>query len=178
MNLRNKLTKEIVGTAPVYSYEEVKQFFKTKQQAWEASEAYKELRSALLSTKTPPKIYKVVGFACASMIKSLPKQRTDRSAYQHAMLLTLRDVFSKKSEKPEPIICYAQDPSYTKIDESVLKESGVTVLDDPKAFLVVDDSTVVVSCAANVPVKEIISDLARPAVMIWDRVYKDESKVM
>jgi hypothetical protein len=52
----------------------------------------------------------------------------------------------------------------------ILRENGITVLDDPEGFLEVDDSTLVISCAAQVPVKQITLDLARPAAMIWDRI--------
>jgi hypothetical protein len=76
------------------------------------------------------------------------------------------------------ILGYAQDPAYTKIDESVLEGPETTVLDDPRVFLEVDDSTVVISCAAGLPVKQIISDLAPPAVMILDRIYENEPEVI
>ena len=91
--------------------------------------------------------------------------------------MTLRDVLGKKGN-PDRIICYAQDPAYTETYKSVLEGSGITVLDDPKAFLEVDDSTVVISCAAELPVKQIISDLAQPAIMIWDGIYDDEPEII
>lgn len=71
------------------------------------------------------------------------------------------------------IACYAQDPAYTKIDRLVLEGSGIGILDDPQAFLEADESTVVFSCAADLPVKQIISDLARPAMMIWEKLSMD-----
>lgn len=76
------------------------------------------------------------------------------------------------------ITCYVQDPAYSDIDKSLLEGYKITALDDPKAFLAVDDATVVVSCAADVSVRQIISDLARPAILIWDRVCNEESKVI
>jgi len=168
MDLRNKFTKELVSTASAQPREEVEKFFKTIRQTWDASEPCKQLRSTLASTKTPFEISKIVGFACASIVYSHQELWVHRSAFQHALILTLRDVFGQTGN-PGRIICYAQDPAYTEIDKSVLEGSGITVLDDPKAFLEVDDSTVVISCGANVPVKQIISDIARPAIMIWDR---------
>jgi SRR1 len=179
MDLRNKFTKEAVSPAPAQSREEVENFFQTMRQAWEASEPCKRLRSTLVSTKTPFRISKIVGLACAPIADSRPERWAHRSAFQHALILTLHTVFDKKNKgRPDRIRCYAQDPAYTEIDESILKESGITVLDNPQAFLEVDDFTVVVSCAPNVPVKQIISDLARPAVMIWDRIGEDEPEVL
>ena len=128
--------------------------------------------------KTPVDISKIVGLGWASIAYSHQEQWAHWSAFQHALILTVRDVLGKKKGNPNRIICYAQDPAYTKIDKSVLEGSGITVLDDPKAFLEVDDSTVVISCAADLPIKQIISDLARPAVMIWNRIYEDEPEVI
>ncbi len=148
------------------------------RQRWEASEPCKQLRSALVSAKTPFDIGKIMGLACAPMVSSHQEQWARRSAFQHALILALRDILGKMNGNIDRIICYAQDPAYTKNDESVLQGSGITVLDGPQAFLEVDGSTVVISCAANVPAKQIISDLARQAVMIWDRIYENEPEVI
>ena len=177
MDLRNKFTKELVSTTLTRPREEVEKFFKTMRQAWDSSEPCKQLRSTLVSTKTPFEISKIIGLTCAPIAYTHQERWSRRSAFQHALTLTLRDVLGKKNGNSDGIICYAQDPAYTKIDKSVLEGSGITVLDDPKAFLEVDDSTVVISCAADLPVKQIVSDLARPAVMIWDRIYEDEPDV-
>jgi hypothetical protein len=42
------------------------------------------------------------------------------------------------------ITCYGQDPVYSDVDRAVLEQSGITILNDPEAFLEVDDSTVVI----------------------------------
>jgi hypothetical protein len=63
-----------------------------------------------------------------------------------------------------------QDPSYTKVDQAVLSKHGITILGDPKGILEVDDSTAVLSCSPDIPVKQIVSDLANPAIMMVDRV--------
>lgn len=64
--------------------------------------------------------------------------------------------------------CYIQDPVYNEIDKSILGGLGMVVLDDPNGFLEVDENSFVVSIAANVPVKEIILENAKPAIVIWD----------
>ncbi len=60
--------------------------------------------------------------------------------------------------------------AYVDTDKEVLGRVGVTVVDDPRGFLEVDDNSVVICVAPNVPVKQIIADIARPAVLIWNRV--------
>ncbi|KIW16836.1 hypothetical protein PV08_04026 [Exophiala spinifera] len=93
-----------------------------------------------------------------------------RSAFQHALILTLRDILSKRHESVNDIKCYAQDPFYTDIDREVLERSGITVLNNPQGFLEVDDSTVVLSFCPDVPVRQVIAEIALPAMMIWDKI--------
>jgi hypothetical protein len=114
-------------------------------------------------------IQHIVAFACGS-IRDDSEQQTPRSSFQHVLVLTLRNILSKKQEDLGGISCYAQEPAYSEVDILTLRENGITVLDEPEGFLNVDDSTLVVSCAAQVPVKQITLDLARPAAMIWDRI--------
>jgi hypothetical protein len=52
----------------------------------------------------------------------------------------------------------------------VLGEEGVVVMEDPRAFLEVDEASVVIAVASDICVRQIVADLARPAVVIWDRV--------
>lgn len=97
---------------------------------------------------------------------------------QRALLLTLRDVLEKATQDSYhcclssiyPIACYVQDPAYTKVDQAVLAKHGITTLGDPKGILEVDDSTAILSCSPDIPVKQIVSDLANPAIMMVDRV--------
>lgn len=175
MSMRNKFTKELVSTTPVLSDKEVGEFFKNIQNTLEASEQCKQLRSILTSTTTPCEINKIVGFACGTMAYGCREHRT-RTAFQHALILSVLDVLSKKKASTNQIKCYAQDPAYTTADTSVLDKYGITVLDNPKGFLEVDDTTAVISCAPDVPVKQIVSDLARPAIMVWNRISEDETE--
>lgn len=161
--MRHKLTKEIVNAFSVQPHKEADEFFKMKQIIWESSEPCKQLRLILTSSKIPY-ITKIIGFACGSIAWSDDEQNTTRAAFQHALILTLLDIIGRAN--PQQITCYTQDPSYLETDKFVLEKNGIAVLNDPKAFLEVDDSTIVVSCAPSVPIKQIVSDLARPAMLI------------
>ena len=77
----------------------------------------------------------------------------------------------------DSIQCYAQDPGYTDTDRNMLQNSGITVLDNPHGFLEVTDSTVVLSFDVEVPVRQIIADIARPVMMIWDRSQYTEDEL-
>lgn len=117
----------------------------------------------------PCEITTVVGFACGDMsFADDPLEAQRRSASQHALLLTLRNVLQMKNKTNKAkISCYAQDPIYNTVDRTVLGNFDVDVVDDPEGFLQVDESSVVFSCAPNIPVKQVIADLVRPAILIW-----------
>jgi hypothetical protein len=60
-----------------------------------------------------------------------------------------------------------QDPEYTDVDRRILHGAGFQVVDDPHGFLKVNEQSIVLSIAASMPVKHIIADIARPAIVIW-----------
>jgi hypothetical protein len=172
------MTKELLNIPPRKSRTEAERFFQTVRQEWETSEPCRLLRSTLASAKTPLGIKKIIAFACGPFSFELVDAQRSwavRRVFQHALLLTLRDIFQGKEGNPETITCFAQDPAYTEIDEFVLERHGVITAPDPKGFLEVDSSAVVVSIAANIPVRQIVSDLARPAILVWDRLRYDDS---
>ncbi|KAK4232727.1 hypothetical protein C8A03DRAFT_48470 [Achaetomium macrosporum] len=98
-----------------------------------------------------------------------------RPMAQHILALTVRDLLAssyttaRQGEGICGIKCYAQDPIYTPVDRQVLGEAGFTILDDPRAFLEVDESSVVIAIAPDIPVRQIVADIARPAIMIWEK---------
>lgn len=115
-----------------------------------------------------PQVDKVVAFACFNLSDV---EMAEKSATEHALVLALRDFFARQQHRPTiGISCYAQDPLYQDVDRAVLGELGMTVMDNPRGFLEVDDATAVFSQALEAPVRQVIADIARPALMIWDRV--------
>lgn len=88
-------------------------------------------------------VSKVVRIACGPISSGDKDSSARRSPFQHALTLTILDILGKKFEKRGQIKCFAQDPAYTDLDK--------LVLGDPEAFLKVEDSTVVISCAADLP---------------------------
>lgn len=151
----------------------VRQAFAEGYRAWEASEACQNLRtsleaSSILGSMT---ITKIVAFACSTVASKIMQPIT---IVQHCLILTLQDIFRKTQRGQVEVKCFAQDPMYTEVDHRILEENGITVLGDPRAFLQVDDSSIVVAFAPNIPVRQIITDLARPAVLLWDQVRTPE----
>ncbi|KAK4149175.1 hypothetical protein C8A00DRAFT_19105 [Chaetomidium leptoderma] len=172
--VRNARTNELVGLWPASDYAAVKQRFERATRSLAASKEFVQLKSTLASVAIPPGIDKIVAFACSTM--TWAGNDITRSMAQHALALAVRDFLANSDitgadgEGASGIKCYAQDPIYTPVDERVLSEAGFTVVDDPKAFLEVDEASVIIAINPDISVRQIIADLARPAIMIWNKV--------
>ena len=152
--VRNKFTGERI-LRDGGQYEKVEQYFVDVQREWQNTSTYTKLQS-LLGSNNIGSVKKIVAFALGSLDSDWVNNRPE---FQHALLLTLRDHFK--------VDCYAQDPVYDDVDKAVLAHHNIKVLPDPEGWLALDDETVLLTRCANVPVKEITRDLARPAVVIW-----------
>ncbi|KAL2869688.1 SRR1 family protein [Aspergillus lucknowensis] len=157
------------------SLSEAERLFDTALRVWEESEVWGQIEATLVCVASTINIKKIVGFACGTMV--FPEDTpyfSYNSAFQHAFLVTAQRLLQRRHANE--VFCYVQDPAYTERDQSVLEAHGIKVVDDPEGFLEVDESSLVFSCAPNVPVKQIIADIARPAVIIWDRVGNGNDK--
>lgn len=170
---RRSSTKEILDPWKPQALEEVQDGLDAGIKMWEDSKDCRQLQS-LFRAASVPSISKVVAFGCSTMAFKVDQRGT--SITQHALILTMRDIVKQMTKSPDKpgIQCFAQDPIYTEVDKEVLRRSGITVLEDPRAFLEVDDETVVVSFAPDIPVRQIIADIARPAVLVWNTVWDED----
>ncbi|CAG8381107.1 unnamed protein product [Penicillium salamii] len=166
----NSENKDIIHNHEIEERDVVAQDFQSKILAWEESETCKNFKSTLSSFASGHNINKIVGLACGSL--ALPNN--DSAASQTALLVTVRN-WLKERDPSKNVSCYIQDPMNTPVDKEVLADVGFEMIDDPRGWLEVDEQSVILSVAPNVPVKEIIADIARPAIVIWYRV-KDEKK--
>lgn len=157
--------------------------FQDKTQEWKESPACEKLKTILSSSAKYHEIDKVIGFALGTMSRecvnedgTLDTRSAWRSASQHALLVTMTEWLQERDHK-EKVLCYSQDPDYSEVDKKILDEAGIEVIEDPRGWLEVDENSIVLSIAPNVPVKEIITDIARPAVIIWCQVKFDDGLV-
>lgn len=111
-----------------------------------------------------PLLKKVKGF--------FSKNKSSKPEFDPYPLFTEFQSFLDSTPNSGPLVkCFSQDPAYSALDKQVLQSMGCTVLDDPRAFLEVDNNTVLVSIAPNIPVQQIIADIARPlAIVGWRRL--------
>ncbi|KAI1110849.1 hypothetical protein F5Y14DRAFT_427654 [Nemania sp. NC0429] len=145
--------------------EEYFRMYQTIEEQWKMSPYYVQLEEILSSIKIPFALTKVIALALGSLV--VRSQINKRSFLQHALIsaihstLVRRSILSASSEK------YVQDPGYTQRDKDIIHSAGLTVLDDPQALLELDESSVLVSIAANIPVADIVADTCRPGIIIW-----------
>ncbi len=173
--VRDAQTNEIIPPWPSLSDPAaVSLRFAQARQTWDESELFARIRSALDSAVVPPGTDKVVTLACSTV--SWAGDMASHGIAQHALALTIRDWLAARQPEVErrEIKCYAQDPIYTPVDEQALAEAGIIAVDDPRAFLHVDEASAVISFSPNIPVRRIVADLARPALIIWNKVEKED----
>ncbi|KAJ5683141.1 hypothetical protein N7462_006306 [Penicillium macrosclerotiorum] len=161
--------KSIIPDEEIPDRDMVAKDFREKRLVWEESEACQRLKLILASEVSSHDINKIVGLACGSL--ALPNN--EKAAEQTALLCTVRE-WLKERDQTDGISSYIQDPMNTSVDREVLADIGFEMIDDPRGWLEIDERSVVLSVAPNVPVKEIIADTARPAVVIWNRVENDD----
>ena len=163
---------QLVSPWPASDYATVKLRFE-QAKSLEASESLTaQLKSALALVAISPCINKIVALSCSTMTWADDDGGAMMlSVSQHILALKVRDFLATHyGSNAHEIKCYAQDPLYTPVDEQVLSSEGFAVVDDPRAFLEVDEASVVICLASDIPVKQIIADIARPAILLWDRV--------
>ncbi|KAI8635545.1 hypothetical protein F5Y19DRAFT_482730 [Xylariaceae sp. FL1651] len=133
--------------------------------AFSSAELHRFFKTLFTIHPTLSRARKVVGLACVSL--AYGPEVGSYSAAQHALLLSLRD-FMVRNSRSEHVQCFAQDPVLSLAATEALEAIGVAVLEDPNAFLEIDDTTFVVSISPNIAVKQIVVDIARPAAILWD----------
>ncbi|KAK3308367.1 uncharacterized protein B0T15DRAFT_550403 [Chaetomium strumarium] len=162
-------TREVIQYYPMPPKTEIQEDFIKYYGKWRASEAFCRLKSIFQgrvdSVKLPTGINKVVAFALGS--HAFGQSERAASASQHALVLSVRGFLQAKGGTN--VTCYAQDPDYQTVDRVMLSTLGVTVLDDPRALLEIDQESVVVAIHPAIPVRQIVADITRPAVLIWHR---------
>ncbi|VUC26884.1 unnamed protein product [Clonostachys rosea] len=149
---------------------------------WTKSKVCKELADTIAGmAHVTPTIDKVVCFGLGTFSK-LPrpgsggeedKSEADglplrRPMIQHAAALTMATEFGKRVGKG-PLKVFTQDPAYTDTEKQVLRDAGIEVLGGigSLGFTYVDDDTLVFSISPNIPVRQVVADIARPAAMVW-----------
>ncbi|KAI1741422.1 hypothetical protein F4680DRAFT_457944 [Xylaria scruposa] len=140
--------------------------YQTIEQQWKTSQHYGQLQEFLNKVEIPFTLTKVIALALGRLI--VRSQVDKRRVLQHALVSALRSTLVHRGILPVSSEKYVQDPGYTQRDKDLIHSAGLTVLDDPQALLELDESSVLVSINANIPVGDIVADICRPGIIIWN----------
>ncbi len=144
-------------------------WFLAKGQAWLRSQEHHEFME-LLAGLPLPKITNVIGFGLGlpSNFEDFGCEYADSASIQHFMLREICKYIETITGGPVP--CFTQELDFQPIDWELLAEHGTTPVGDPFGSLKLDDHSAVLSIAPAFPIKQIISDIAKPALVIWNRI--------
>ena len=167
---------------PYWTIEQAQTAFMSQQNRWLKISTHMSLKHIFETVNLPTNITKVVCFGLGSIdrIRWIGSERMEaeeeergstHALLQHCAALSLKTWAEGRCGKE--VQCLVQDPVYNDLDKVFLPSIGITIVEDPKGFLEVDENTLVFSVGPNVPVREIIAEIAQPAVMVWDKVQED-----
>lgn len=156
-------------------YSTLKTRWDRSQRVWLQSPGCREL-IAILERSSLPKINNIVCFGLGNIDRAGDDWFKLRATTQHAAALTMARVLGKRYGK-DTLPVLLQDPYYNPIEKTLLTNLGFEIVGGHGAlgFTLVDDASLVFTVAPDVPVRQIIADIATPAVMIWNTVKPAET---
>ncbi|KAK5626296.1 hypothetical protein RRF57_002011 [Xylaria bambusicola] len=147
-----------------------------KKKEWEATSEYKMLQTLVASNPEFSRARKIFGIALGSMRATTEINRQNSTA-QYCLLQSMGELIAKAAQSNE-ICCFAQDPDLSPPVIEALSNIGIQTIDDPQAFLDLDDTSVVITSAPNIPVMQIVTDLARPVAIMWHPPSENDKNIL
>ncbi|OTA96504.1 hypothetical protein M434DRAFT_27641 [Hypoxylon sp. CO27-5] len=137
------------------------------ERQWKTSQHYEQLQEILATIEVPFIPTKVIALALGPL--TLMSQVCERSVLQHALVSVLHSTLVQRGILSVSSQQYVQDPAYTQRDRDTIHSAGLAVLDDPQALLELDESSVLICICPGIPIEDIVADICRPSIIIWDR---------
>ncbi|TGJ77101.1 hypothetical protein E0Z10_g10778 [Xylaria hypoxylon] len=145
---------------PKYQVLDLDRKFKEAEEHWAQCEARYLIENVLSKYELPPTINKVICFGLGNDIT-----RDFETQSQHPAALTIREYLEEKLGNNIRLL--AHDPEYTSDTVEVLKRHGFEVdMVGIQGFIDVDENSLVLSIKRCARVKQVLADIARPAVFI------------
>ncbi|KAG6989095.1 hypothetical protein FocnCong_v021217 [Fusarium oxysporum f. sp. conglutinans] len=155
--------------------------FENSRLAWNVSKSCELLKSHLEQHLTTRQVTKVVCFGLGDVCRKPPewlrRQMTSDeddldssivspNMVQHLIAVTMAEVCRNHTGSRVQLL--AQDPDYAPEAEEILRQNGFSIVGRYGAagFAEIDDATIVYSVFVEAPLKQIIADIARPAMII------------
>ncbi|KAI0097356.1 hypothetical protein GGR51DRAFT_553120 [Nemania sp. FL0031] len=155
----------------VSSTEELLEAFRDIERKWRTSHYYQQLQAALAKVNPPFVLDKIFGVALGHLTSGT--RLNHDSVLQHILLSAIHSNFIEHNVLSVSSKRYVQDPAYSQQHRDALFLAEFTVLEDPHAFLALDNSSVLLSINPDIPVKQIVADICCPGVIIWTKKVDD-----
>lgn len=169
LNYRKKDTKERIdppeGNLVGWTFSRFRREYRRAVNKWEKKKLFETLKRAL-EERNLKGICRVVIIAGGTMTAHYDDEDHVRIFNQHGLVVLLGRLLAKRNPGVK-IELFAQDPAYKGFDNDLLKDQGVKVVHDPRGFLEIDESTIVISIYFPAT-RSVIADIARPAAIICD----------
>ncbi|RYP75303.1 hypothetical protein DL769_003838 [Monosporascus sp. CRB-8-3] len=140
---------------------------------WEKSRVHEKL-VFLLEKCNLNNINKIICFGLGCLSRNEWYDTYNRAATQHAAAMTISKVVQQKTGRDVPIS--SQDPFILDPVKDALKPYGFTFYEGPgcasRGFIDIDENIFVISISPTVPVRAIIADITRPAILLCDGYLK------
>ncbi|KAI0857342.1 hypothetical protein F4860DRAFT_517925 [Xylaria cubensis] len=154
---------------PQYGIDELDREFRIASKAWAKHEARHKLAAALLGLELPPTINKVICFGLGNHLTKEFEYWT-----QHPAAVTIKNVLKIKFGWKVRLLTHF--PEYTSDTKAVLEKHGFEVIgrNGIDGFLEVDENSLVFCKPSDIPVRQILAELARPAVIVTRPFREDD----
>ncbi|KJK81980.1 hypothetical protein H634G_03244 [Metarhizium anisopliae BRIP 53293] len=147
---------------------------------WQQGKDWADLKERIrphLST-LPMTIDKIIGFGLGVLTMEAGCNDDDgwvkRCSEQHALMLTLAKMLQEHTGNS--VKCFAQDPAYSNTCKDILGKRDVEIVHGDTGFLLVDENSIMLSFSPTVPVRQVIADLARPAMMVCNMISRSTTR--
>ncbi|OAA69768.1 hypothetical protein ISF_03038 [Cordyceps fumosorosea ARSEF 2679] len=155
--------------------------FEENRRAWAESDSRQLLTSQLRQLSSVKAVRKILCFGLGDFCANPPewmrresgmepaeleRSFVSKAMLQHCISLTLREICSDLAGYEVQL--FAQDPRYTDETVSMLSSNDCSIVGEFSAggFAEIDDGSLIFSAFIGAPLKQIIADLARPAIII------------
>ncbi|KAI1426307.1 hypothetical protein F5Y12DRAFT_784031 [Xylaria sp. FL1777] len=151
-------------SGPNHTEEETRDTFTRILQEFEESEEAAAIAELVKTHLRGRAVNKVIAFGLGRIGFLIPG--SSQSFYEHAAARVIANAVGEVSPSTS-IALVVQDPLYTDVCKSVLGEFDFDVIEGfgAKGFALIDEHTVVLAHHPSFPLREIIADLGRPALI-------------
>ena len=148
------------------------EMFKSWKRRWRRTGPFRRLRKLIEATPFPENTRKVVAFGGGAVPCRMREGADEVASRANQVQVALVQMVSERLSRQQgpDFQGFAQDRGWQYIGKSDYQIPKVTMLPDPFGILEVDETTVVIAINPDIPVRQIIADIARPAVLLWRKL--------